>query len=95
MNPNRYIYRLEPITEEMARVARLRQISNELEEIESLKAQIQECEDTIAKLRKEPLDTAITVCVTLKPGDEGYDEAPVRFDPAQYQGDAKWIFTSR
>lgn len=79
MSINRYIYREEPITEEMARVTRLRQISNTLEEIESFKAQIQKCEDHIAKLRKEPLDTCMKVQITLRPGDEGYDDAPVSF----------------
>jgi|TARA_R110002074_G_scaffold289485_3_gene461316 hypothetical protein len=90
MSTPRYIYREEPIAEEQARVARLRQISNELEEIERRKEQIKECENYIAKLRKEPLDTTIKVCVTLRPGDEGYDAAPVRFEQRDWKGEFTW-----
>jgi hypothetical protein len=79
MNTTRYIFREEPITEEMARVARQKQIAYELEEIEGYKEQIREREKYIAALRKKPLDTTIKVQVTLRPGDEGYDKAPVRF----------------
>ena len=90
MNTNRYIYHDEPITEEMARVARQKQIDIELAEIEGRKEQIKECEEYIATLRKKPLDTTIRVQTTLRPGDDGYDSAPVRFDPAAYQGDVTW-----
>jgi len=91
MNTNRYRYHDEPITEEMARVARQTQIDNELAEIKHRKEQIKECEDYIVTLRAKPLDTTIRVQITLRPGDEGYDEAPVAFDPANYRGDTQWV----
>lgn len=91
MNNNRYRYHDEPITEEMARVARQRQIDIELAEIEGRKAQIKECEEYIATLRKKPLDTTVRIQTTLRPGDEGYDDAPSRFDEQNYVGEFKWI----
>jgi protein-tyrosine-phosphatase len=93
MNTNRYRYHDEPITPEMARVARKAQIENELEEIQLRKAQIKECEDYIVTLRAKPLDTTIRVQITLRPGDDGYDEAPSVFDPTEYQGDFQWVNT--
>ena len=78
----------------MARVARQRQINNELAEIEGRKEQIKECENYIAALRAKPLDTTIRVQTTLRPGDDGYDEALPPFDAQNYQGDFKWINTT-
>jgi hypothetical protein len=80
MNTPRYIYREEPITPEMAQVARNAQIRHAEERVESLLREIQEEQAGIRELRASPLPTTIKVCVTLRPGDDGYDEAPVRFE---------------
>ena len=90
MSANRYLHEYQPITEAEARAARKEQIATQLYEIEHRKEQIKECEDYIAHLKAKPLDTTINVQITLRPGDEGYDAAPIRFDPVRYQGDLKW-----
>jgi hypothetical protein len=79
MSTTRYIYREEPITPEMAQVARNAQIRHAEERVESLLRAIQEEQAEIRELRASPLPTTIKVQVTLRPGDDGYDEAPVRF----------------
>jgi hypothetical protein len=79
MNTTRYIFREEPITPEMAQVARNAQIKQAKERIDDLQRQIGEERVHITRLIASPLPTTIKVQVTLRPGDDGYDEAPVRF----------------
>jgi len=79
MNTTRYIFREEPITPEMAQVARAEQIKQAERRVNDLHRQILEEREYIRELRASPLPTTIKVQVTLRPGDDGYDEAPVRF----------------
>ncbi len=91
MEDLRYKYEQRPITEAEAHVVRNRVIDQYTEEIAYRKSQIEQCEKRIAELRVEPLATHIEIQITLKPGDDGYDEAPPTFSPKQYQGDFKWV----
>jgi hypothetical protein len=79
MNTTRYIFREEPITPEMAQVARNAQIKQAERHVNDLHRQILEEREYIRELRASPLPTTIKVQVTLRPGDDGYDEAPVGF----------------
>ncbi len=88
MNTTRYIFREEPITPGMAQVARNAQIKQSYDRIENLHNLILEEQGYIRELRASPLPTTVKVRVTLRPGDDGYDEAPVGFDRKwQYMGE--------
>jgi hypothetical protein len=79
MNTTRYIFREEPITPEMAQVARTEQIKQAETRMNSLLIEAHEEHKHLKELNNSPLPTTIKVQVTLRPGDDGYDEAPVNF----------------
>jgi hypothetical protein len=88
MNTNRYIWEERPLPEEEARELRDIKIRHAEERVIDLLQQVQEERLLIRELRTSPLPTTVKVQVTLRPGDDGYDEAPGRFDN-------EWIVTSR
>ena len=56
-----------------------------------LHRQILEEREYIRELRASPLPTTIKVQVTLRPGDDGYDEAPVNFTVKTELTSSPWI----
>lgn len=88
MNPDtRYIYRKEPLSEKEARIQRAHHIGNLRSNIAYLKDQTRELEEFLIELKHRPLETEHEVQISLNPGDPGYDEAPVFYNPAKYVGD--------
>lgn len=87
----RYVHVEEPLSPERAQRIRDAQISSAECEIEYLTQKLKEEQDYRAKLLRRPLDTHITVQKSLRPGDPGYDEAPVHFDATHWQGDFQWM----
>jgi hypothetical protein len=92
MNTTRYLWEERPLPEEEARELRAIKIRHAEERVVSLLREIQDERLAIRELRASPLPTTIKVQVTLRPGDDGYDEAPVPF-PEGYAGGFKWIST--
>lgn len=88
MNPDtRYIYRKEPLSKEESRNLRSEQLKNAKSEIAFLEEKIRDLQDFLSLLKHRPLETEHEVQISLNPGDPGYDEAPVFYNPAKYVGD--------
>jgi hypothetical protein len=85
MNETRYIYKTVPITPEEANLQRLKKIELIELEIDSLR------QDLMEKLCESPLPTTKQVQMELNPGDDGYENAPISFNPLFYQGNIRWI----
>lgn len=83
MNATRYIYKTVPLSVEDAIDAR----SDELIRIH---AEIAELEKQADELIRSDLPTTRQVQIELNPGDDGYEDAPIRFNPVQYQGNVTW-----
>lgn len=76
----RYIYKQEPITLKEAKSERRRQIAY-------VKKLIHEMRQELALIKGNPLPTTKTTQITLNPGDEGYDNAPIGFHASEWQED--------
>jgi hypothetical protein len=87
----RYIYKQEPITEREAALSQLRRIMNLREQAADLRVEADNLDRLSEEIRNEPLPTTKKVRIALEPGDEGFDEAPVHFDPTRYQGGFQWV----
>ena len=83
MKQTRYIYKTVPLAKEDADNQRQR-------EFRHIMNQICELHEEAAKLCDSPLPTTRQVQIELNPGDEGYEDAPIRFDSTQYQGNVTW-----
>jgi hypothetical protein len=84
MDKTRYIYKTVPITVEEAELDRLKKM-------EFIEGEIDSLQQDLIDLKITKLPTTKQVQISLEPGDEGYNEAPVGFSPHCYQGDTKWI----
>ena len=87
----RYTYREEPLTEREAIAEQLREICSLRERARELRKEADELEGRADELLLAPAPTTRTIQISLEPGDDGYEEAPVNMTPALYQGDFKWI----
>lgn len=90
MSANRYIYRERKLTHDEAYHLRANEIDCLVERRVSLTAELEEIEEALGELLRSPLPTSICEQITLRPGDEGYEEAPTNLDPTNYQGDITW-----
>jgi hypothetical protein len=79
----RYIYKEEPITLKEAKSEKRRQIAH-------IKKLIHEMRQELALIKSNPLPTTKTTKVELNPGDNGYEDAPIRFNASEWQGDFTW-----
>jgi hypothetical protein len=83
MNKTRFLYKTVPIDKTDA-------INQRCDELESMRAQVAQLLKDMRDLDSSPLPTTHQVQILLKPGDEGYEDAPYEFDYIQYQGDVTW-----
>jgi hypothetical protein len=76
----RYIYKQEPITIKEAKSERRRHINY-------VKKLIYEMKQELALIKSNPLPTTKTTEITLNPGDDGYENAPIGFHKSEWQED--------
>lgn len=86
----RYVYKEESISEERAKELRENEIEAIECKIECILDELREEKNWLAKRKTAPLDKFIRVQYELRPGDDGYEEAPIGFNPLRYQGNVTW-----
>ena len=80
----KYVHWDEPFPREKAEEKRL-------EELDYLKRRITNIRREYADLLNAPLQTTVRKSKFLRPGDDGYDEAPDIFVVENYQGEINWL----
>lgn len=83
------------LSEKEKRELHARSIAAAKDKISALRADVEEAQQELTALLESPLPTHQRIQITLKPGDEGYDQAPIGFNPAEYQGDSSWMNARR
>lgn len=87
MNETRYVYTTVLLSEKEQR-------QRQKEFKESIKLEIKELKQEIKNLKQlaksADLPKTMTLQKELNPGDEGYEDAPVCFNPYRYQGNVTW-----
>lgn len=83
MSESRFVYRERRLTPEEADARWTR----EYEHLVAVRNAAQN--DLDDHLDSHPANTVVEQ-IELKPGDDGYDKAPVAFDPSRYQGTFQW-----
>lgn len=91
MERPRYIYRERKLSADEALLLRMSQITSAMEHQAACRRALEEAKNELHRLHHALPPTSVTEQITLLPGDEGYDEAPVNVDPYQYQGDFAWV----
>lgn len=80
----RYVHEWVPVSRADARRSRA-------ENIKFMRARLHEAQRELAEAIAAPLQTERMSQIELLPGDPGYDEAPIAFNFAAYQGDSAWM----
>lgn len=83
MNQTRYIYKTVPLSRDDAEARRDMEIA-------CLEARIEALRQDLEDVKAEDLPTTRQIQVELKPGDEGYEDAPYAIDFVSYQGNFTW-----
>ena len=83
MTQTRYIYKTVPLSRDEAEATRDMEIA-------CLEARIEALRQDLEDVKAEDLPTTRQIQFELKPGDEGYEDAPHTIDFASYQGNFTW-----
>jgi hypothetical protein len=87
----KYIYKKITLSKEEALKRRDRQVEALQDRILALYKERAEASVELITLLNSELDCLAEVQHALNPGDPGYEEAPVRFNEGDYQGQFAWI----
>lgn len=69
---------------------RLRDLEFAREVLRNAREDYQEAKRNLKAAKKGPITETVTSYVPVRPGEDGYEDLPDRFDPDKYQGEFGW-----
>ena len=87
----RYRKTLSSVTRKQRVEQRKREVECAKERLREVRTELREARKALRAALRGPVEEKVVRYTPVAPGEEGYDELPSTFSPADYQGEVKWI----